>query len=89
MQLVRALPADGRWRIIFFAGDIRDRSAAKKLEESEHYLDLDDGAINRYTPPQDDIDSVIEVLVILAGEHVKIEQEQIPDVFWPRKFWEV
>jgi phenol 2-monooxygenase len=33
MQLVRALPADGRWRIVIFAGDIRDECAADRLKQ--------------------------------------------------------
>jgi hypothetical protein len=32
MQLVKALPADGRWRIVIFAGDIRQDVAAERLE---------------------------------------------------------
>lgn len=31
MQLVKALPADGRWRICIFAGDIRQDVAAQRL----------------------------------------------------------
>lgn len=31
MQLVRALPADGRWRLVIFAGDISHRVAASRL----------------------------------------------------------
>lgn len=33
MQLVKALPADGRWRIVIFAGDIFRESSAMKLEK--------------------------------------------------------
>ena len=33
MQLVKALPADGRWRVVIFAGDIRDHCAAKRLRD--------------------------------------------------------
>lgn len=33
MHLVKALPADGRWRIVIFAGDIRDSAAASRLEK--------------------------------------------------------
>lgn len=33
MQLARALPADGRWRVLIFAGDLRDSSKVEKLEE--------------------------------------------------------
>ena len=33
MQLVKALPADGRWRIVVFAGDVREDDAAEKLNK--------------------------------------------------------
>jgi phenol 2-monooxygenase (NADPH) len=33
MQLVKSLPADGRWRIVVFAGDIRDGLAAERLNK--------------------------------------------------------
>ena len=32
MQLAQALPADGRWRLVVFAGDLRDRTRAGKLD---------------------------------------------------------
>lgn len=35
------------------------------------------------TPPDCDIDSFIESIVVLSGERVEIEQEDIPDFFWP------
>jgi phenol 2-monooxygenase (NADPH) len=34
MQLVRALPADGRWRIVVFAGDIRIPKSAERLNKA-------------------------------------------------------
>jgi phenol 2-monooxygenase len=36
-----------------------------------------------YTAPGQDIDSLLESIVVLSGDRVKIEQEQISDVFWP------
>lgn len=33
MQLVRALPSDGRWRLVVFAGDIRQDAASRKLDQ--------------------------------------------------------
>ena len=33
MQLVKALPADGRWRIVIFAGDIRLEESAQSLKK--------------------------------------------------------
>ena len=36
MQLVKALPSDGRWRIVVFAGDIRQDAAGRKLNQVNH-----------------------------------------------------
>jgi phenol 2-monooxygenase len=33
MQLVRALPADGRWRIVVFAGDISNQASLERLDK--------------------------------------------------------
>lgn len=33
MQLVKALPADGRWRMVIFAGDVREHIAAERLKK--------------------------------------------------------
>ena len=38
MQLVRALPSDGRWRIVVFAGDIRQDAAGRKLNQVRSYF---------------------------------------------------
>ena len=100
MQLVRALPSDGRWRIVVFAGDIRQDAASGKLNQVSYasnqstcvlvliyqlgeYLFSDGGLIQKYLPPSSDIDSFIEVIVVLFGERLKINQEQIPPSFRP------
>lgn len=43
MQIVTALPSDGRWRIMVFPGDIRQEAAARKLKQvrsSPHQLTI-------------------------------------------------
>ena len=77
MQLVKALPADGRWRIVIFAGDVCYTERLAKLAE---YLSL---MVRTFTSELNDIDSFIESIVLLSGERVKIEQEQLPDYYWP------
>lgn len=98
MQFVRALPSDGRWRIVVFAGDIRQEAASRRLNEVNYsssrlasvliyqlgdYLFSDGGPIRRHLPPDSDIDSFIEVMIVLSGDRLKIDQEQIPKCFWP------
>ncbi|KFY01163.1 hypothetical protein O988_02882 [Pseudogymnoascus sp. VKM F-3808] len=83
MQLVKALPADGRWRIIIFGGDITEPANAARLEKLGDYLYSPIGPVHTHTQSSADIDSFIEPIVVLSGERVKIEQSQIPSCFWP------
>ncbi|OCT50538.1 Phenol 2-monooxygenase [Cladophialophora carrionii] len=83
MQLVRALKADSRWRTIFFVGRIGEPETLMRLEKIAKYMDSPDGPAHKYTAPSADIDSFIEPIVVFTGERMKLEQEQIPDYFWP------
>ncbi|OBT97633.1 hypothetical protein VE01_04449 [Pseudogymnoascus verrucosus] len=83
MQLVTAMPSDGRWRIVLFAGDIRDAAKAEKLKKLGEFLFSETGPVQTYTPPTADIDSFIEVLVVLSGVRHDIDAGQIPSVFSP------
>ena len=47
------------------------------------YLDSADGPVRKYTSPSADVDSFIEPIVVFNGERVKLEQEEIPEFFWP------
>ncbi|KAL4885436.1 FAD binding domain-containing protein [Aspergillus karnatakaensis] len=83
LKTVDALPSDGRWRVVVFPGDIRQQSASTKLNQLGEYLFSSHGPIQKYLSPGADIDSLIEVILILSGERLEIQQEQIPDAFWP------
>jgi phenol 2-monooxygenase (NADPH) len=74
---VKALPADGRWRIVVFAGDI---CYAERLAKLADFLS---SMVRTFTPAPEDINSFIESIVVLSGERIKIEQEQLPNYFWP------
>ncbi|KAG4433211.1 hypothetical protein IFR05_011319 [Cadophora sp. M221] len=83
MQLVRALPADGRWRIVVFAGDVKVVGCVERLEKLATFLSSENGPVRRFTLPNADIDSFIEPIVVYHGKRVEMEQEQIPEYFWP------
>lgn len=38
MQVVKALPSDGRWRVVIFAGDIMEDAAAQRLAKVSDVL---------------------------------------------------
>ena len=81
MQLAKALPSDGRWRVIIFAGDLRATVASTRLLKLAEYLEC--GLVRKFTPETANIDSFIEPLLVLSGERVCIEQADIPEYFWP------
>lgn len=83
VQLVTALAADGRWRIVVFAGDIRVPVNAIRLDKLAKFLASPSGPVTRFTAPNSDIDSFIEPIVVLHGERSQMEQELIPEYFWP------
>jgi len=39
--------------------------------------------MHRFTHPEAGVDSVIEPILVLHGERVEMEQNMIPDIFWP------
>ncbi|KAH8799108.1 FAD binding domain-containing protein [Xylogone sp. PMI_703] len=83
IQLVKALPSDGRWRIVVFGGDVRQSAASTRLNQLGKYLFSDIGPIQKHLPPEADIDSFIEAILILSGDRLKTQQEQIPEYFYP------
>lgn len=79
------LESDGRWRIVIFAGDVRKAEQMQQLEEVAAYLDSPRGPLRTYTPPNTDIDSVIETLTIISNPRISVEPNAFPDILWPQK----
>ncbi|KUJ06726.1 putative phenol 2-monooxygenase [Mollisia scopiformis] len=83
IQLVRAMPADSRWRIVLFAGNIQEVTQARKLQQLGESLFSRTGLLHTYTPVDADIDSFIEILVVLSGMRHEIDDVEIPLLFSP------
>lgn len=77
--------SDGRFRVIIFAGDLREKASKESLDQVAAYLDSAKGPLRSYTPQGDDIDSVIEVLTIMSNDRISIEPNDFPDILWPAK----
>ena len=58
------LKSNGRWRIVVFAGDIRDSKQKAKVDKLGERLGAEDSFLARYTPERQKYDSVIEVLTV-------------------------
>ncbi|KAL7627175.1 hypothetical protein AAE478_003951 [Parahypoxylon ruwenzoriense] len=80
VRLGRALPADSRWHIVVFAGDIREHDALAQLQNLSHILG---SIICTFTPPGADRDAVINLILVLPSGRTEIAQDKIPEVFRP------
>ena len=83
VQLGHVGGADGRWRILLFTGA---RDTMGSLHALCSFLTAPgSGPCLRFTPPQADIDSVIDVRAILQDRHQHVRFEALPDLLRPRK----
>ena len=79
LHLGHVLKADGRWRIILFAG-------SDGLDDTCKFLANDPTSpINRHTPKGADIDSVIDVRAVYQGNCHNLEITNVPDILFPDK----
>ena len=86
LRLNETLLADGRWRIIFFDRESRDAQLSDELTKLLTALDSStESPLSRYTPDGKDIDSIIELLVVLPRDYRRIEVTGLPNLLWPSK----
>ncbi|KAI8720130.1 hypothetical protein NCS52_00457700 [Fusarium sp. LHS14.1] len=78
------LKADGRFRIVLFAGDILDASQKARVDAFCAQLDNPKSFLHRITPTGAKIDSVIEVLTIHSSKRQETELlRDFPDILHP------
>ena len=78
------LRADGRFRIVLFAGNIRNPAQRKRVDRFCAALDAPDRFIHRATPAGQPIDSVVEVLTIHSAPRTETELlRDFPPVLHP------
>ncbi len=81
MQLGHVARADGRWRLYAFS----DRSG-ERLAGLCAWLGEDaDSPLRRFTPPDGDIDAVIDTRAIFHGAHRDVVLSELPPLLLPRK----
>jgi phenol 2-monooxygenase len=85
MHLGHAGGADGAWRIYIFADSRNPQDPESRLGALCRSLDSDESPIKRFTPPGDDVDSVIDVRAIFRQGHRDPSVLGMPPVLLPRK----
>jgi phenol 2-monooxygenase len=73
--------ADGRWRVYLFADRHRTVLDATCAWLASH----PDSPVRRYTPPDADIDAILDVRAVLHVPHRDVDVAALPDLLLPRK----
>ncbi|MBE3050189.1 hypothetical protein IMZ48_48370, partial [Candidatus Bathyarchaeota archaeon] len=78
------LKADGRFRVVLFAGKILDHAQKERVNKFAAALDAQNSFLRRATPEGAKIDSVIEVLTIHSSKRTETELlTDFPDILHP------
>lgn len=81
MQLGHVARADGRWRLYAFA----DRAGERVLDLCAWLGEDAASPLRRFTPPEGDIDTVIDARAILQAPHRDVVLSELPSLLLPRK----
>lgn len=86
VQLGHVVQADGRWRLLAFADRANPQAPESRLRALCGFLATSPlSPVLRYTPPGDDIDSVIDVRAVFQQGHRDLALDAMPDFLLPRK----
>jgi len=83
LELGEVLKADGRFRLIAFAG--RGDPAAKLRGLCAFLAEAEDSPLRRHTPKGADIDSVIDLRAVFPQGHRELRLEAMPPLLLPAK----
>jgi phenol 2-monooxygenase (NADPH) len=85
LHLGHVVKADGRWRLFLFAAENSLDSNSGVHALCEFLSHAPQSPVVRYTPPADDIDSVIDVRAIFQQSRRPVELATMPSLLLPRK----
>ena len=86
VQLGSSMMADGRWRLIAFAGQSDAAGADSAIRKLCSYLtDSSDSPLKRFTPASADVDAVFDVRAVFQQSHHKLAITAMPELLFPRK----
>ncbi len=81
-ELADWIVSDGRWRVVYFCGDIRNSDRRSEMDAFGDYLAQQ--LVPRFTAQDQDFDSVIEVLTVSATPRAENEMNDYHEALRPR-----
>ncbi|KAJ7236871.1 FAD binding domain-containing protein [Mycena haematopus] len=84
VQLADRLVADGRWRLIVFAGNLGSPNQLHRFNDlCSGLMNAPDSPVKKYTPPAADLNSVIEVLTLTSSPRKVLSYSAFPELARP------
>lgn len=78
------MPSDGRWRMVVLPGDVRNVEQSAALKRLCTFLDSSAGPTRRYTLPERDVDSKIQILTIISNPRITVEENEFDEILRPQ-----
>jgi phenol 2-monooxygenase len=86
VHLGHVVKADARWRLFAFAGAENPAAPNARIRDLCAFLaEAPESPVRRYTPTDEDIDSVIDVRAVFQQGHRELAVERMPSFLLPRK----
>ncbi|KAF8253009.1 phenol hydroxylase [Wilcoxina mikolae CBS 423.85] len=82
------MKSDGRWRIVVFAGDIREPKQKARIENLAKHLDSPNSFLNKYTPANRPRTGLFHILTIHSAPRIETELHDFPTALRPEHdYW--
>ena len=83
-ELQDLLPADTRFKVLIFAGDITNVAQRMEVDKLAEEMSKPESFLNKY-PPAGEWEKVFDVLAIISGKKEQVEYTMLPKLF--RSHW--
>ncbi|KAI8460132.1 FAD binding domain-containing protein [Phakopsora pachyrhizi] len=85
-HLADLVNADGRWKLLIFAGDVaRNIECKTQLDRLAKFLaENPESPIKKFTPANEDPHSVVNCITVLASSRPLMDPESFPDILRPK-----
>ena len=82
-ELQDLLPADTRYKLIVFAGDIAREEQKTRVQKLVDGLERPDSFLHLYTPKGKAMDTVFDIITIAQGNKETVNYTDVPSVLRP------
>ena len=82
-QFGQLLKSDGRFRLVLFAGNLKDKEQWQRVQTFGEELTKPDSFVHRFTPSEKSFDSIFELLTIHSAPRHAVELLEMHEIFHP------